>query len=139
MTKRSSSLWLSIILSFSVIYTITTLLNSILYLANNIYEDPSGNWHELDRAIIILIGLVAFELCTKLSVRPLIWRYVIAYVPSQLLAFAYVWFSGFREALAKTAYWDIWICFTGLFILLSIVSTVIALIKEKRIKVLRVK
>ena len=79
--------WTNIILGYSIIYTITTLLNSVLYLVNGIYEDPSGNWHELDRAIIILIGVIAFELCTKLSVRPLILRYVIAYVPSQLLVF----------------------------------------------------
>ena len=76
--------WTNIILGYSIIYTITTLLNSVLYLVNGIYEDPSGNWHELDRAIIILIGVIAFELCTKLSVRPLILRYVIAYGPSQL-------------------------------------------------------
>ena len=59
--------WTNIILGYSIIYTITTLLNSVLYLVNGIYEDPSGNWHELDRAIIILIGVIAFELCTKLS------------------------------------------------------------------------
>ena len=82
--------WTNIILGYSIIYTITTLLNSVLYLGNGIYEDPSGNWHELDRAIIILIGVIAFELCTKLSVRPLILRYVIAYVQSQLLVFVYV-------------------------------------------------
>ena len=46
------------------IYTVITLLNSVLYLCNGIYEDPSGNWHELDRAMIILIGIAAFELCT---------------------------------------------------------------------------
>lgn len=129
MNKRK---WINIISAYSIIYTITTLLNSVLYLINGIYEDPSGNWHELDRAIIILIGVVAFELCTKLSVKPFIWRYVIAYVPSQLLAFIYVWFSGFREELAKTAYRDIWINFTSFFILLCIVSTVIHIRKEKK-------
>ena len=126
--------WTNIILGYSIIYTITTLLNSVLYLVNGIYEDPSGNWHELDRAIIILIGVIAFELCTKLSVRPLILRYVIAYVPSQLLVFVYVWFCGFKEELAKTAYRDIWINFTSLFTLLCIISTVISIYKEKKIK-----
>ena len=72
-----------------------------------IYEDPSGNWHELDRAIILLIGAMAFVLCTSLPIKPPILRYVVAYIPSQLLAFAYVWFTGLREPLAKTAYRDI--------------------------------
>lgn len=124
--------WLQIVTVYSVIYTVITLLNSVLYLCNGIYEDPSGNWHELDRAIILLIGLAAFWLCTNLSVKPLIFRYVIAYIPSQLLAFAYVWFSGLREPLAKTAYRDIWINFTGLFVLLCIVNTVVDVYKKKR-------
>jgi hypothetical protein len=128
--------WLTIVSVYSIIYTVITLLNSVLYLASGIYEDPSGNWHELDRAMILLIGIAAFELCTGLPVKSLILRYIIAYVPSQLLAFAYVWFTGLREELAKTAYRDIWINFTGLFILLCITSAVISIHREKRNKML---
>ncbi len=40
-----------------------------MYLCNGVYEDPSGNWHELGRAIILLIGIAAFELCTNLPVK----------------------------------------------------------------------
>lgn len=116
---------------YSVIYTAITLLSSVLYLCNGVYEDPSGNWHELDRAIILLIGIAAFELCTNLPVKPLALRYLIVYIPSQLLAFAYVWFSGLREPLAKTAYRDIWINFTGLFVLLCIINTVHLYLKKK--------
>ena len=116
---------------YSVICTAITWLNSVLYLCNGIYEDPGGNWHELDRAIVLLIGIAAFELCANLSVKPLALRYLIAYIPSQLLAFAYVWFSGLREPLAKTAYRDIWINFTGLFVLLCIIHTVICVFKKK--------
>lgn len=114
------------------IYTVITLLNSVLYLCNGIYEDPSGNWHELDRAIILLIGFAAFKLCTDLPIKSLIFRYIIAYVPSQLLAFAYVWFTGLREELAKTAYRDIWINFTCLFILLCIINTISSIRKKRR-------
>ncbi len=119
---------------YAVLYTATTLLNSVLYLFSGIYEDPSGNWHELDRAIILLIGMTAFMLCTSLPVKPVILRYAIAYVPSQLLAFGYVWFTGFREPLAKTAYRDIWINFTSLFVLMCIANTVISVCKEKKKK-----
>lgn len=135
--KMNKKKWIGIVSVYSIIYTVITLLNSILYLGNGIYEDPSGNWHELDRAIILLIGIAAFELCTDLPVKPLIFRYIIAYVPSQLSAFGYVWFSGLREELAKTAYRDIWINFTSLFILLCIVNTIISIRKEKRIKLFK--
>ena len=47
--------WIRIVAVYSMIYTAITLLSSVLYLYNGIYEDPSGNWHELDRAIILLI------------------------------------------------------------------------------------
>ena len=128
----SKKKWMNIISVYSVIYTAITLLSSILYLGNGIYEDPSGNWHELDRAIILLIGFAAFKLCTDLPIKSLIFIYIIAYVPSQLLAFAYVWFTGLREELAKTAYRDIWINFTCLFILLCIINTISSIRKKRR-------
>ena len=124
--------WIQMASVYSVIYTAITLLSSVLYLSNGVYEDPSGNWHELDRAIILLIGIAAFELCTNLPVKSWILRYVAAYVPSQLLAFAYVWFSGLREPLAKTAYRDIWINFTCLFLLLCMVNTIVDICRKKR-------
>lgn len=74
----------------------------------------------------------AFELCTELPVKPLVLRYVVAYVSSQMLAFAYVWFTGLREPLAKTAYQDIWINFTGLFILLSAANAAVGIWMKKR-------
>ena len=124
--------WLNTVSAYGVVNTVITLLNSVLYLCSGIYEDPSGNWHELDRAIILLIGFAASELCTRLPVKPLILRYIIAYIPSQLLAFAYVWFTGLREPLAKTAYQDIWINFTGLFIVLSAASAVIRMFQKRK-------
>ena len=81
--------WLRIVSIYSVIYTAITLLSSVLYLCNGVYEDPSGNWHELDRAIILLIGIAAFELCMNLPVKPLALRYLIAYIPFQLLAYVF--------------------------------------------------
>ena len=127
----SKKKWMNMAAIYSIIYTLITLLNSVLYLGNGIYEDPSGNWHELDRAMILLIGMAAFELCTSLPVRPLILRYVAAYIPSQLLAFAYVWFSGLREPLAKSAYRDIWINFTCLFVMLCLIDSAISIYRKR--------
>ena len=128
----SKKKWINLVSVYSIIYTVITLLNSVLYLRSGIYEDPSGNWHELDRAIILLIGVAAFELCTSLPVKPPILRYAAAYIPSQLLAFAYVWFTSLWEPLAKTAYQDIWMNFTGLFIVLSAANTIVDICKKKR-------
>lgn len=130
--KINKKKWIRIVSVYSIIYTVITLVNSALYLCNGIYEDPSGNWHELDRAMILLIGIVAFELCTNLPAKPLVLRYLIAYIPSQLLVFGYVGFSGLREPLAKTAYRDIWINFTGLFVLLCIINTVACAFKKRK-------
>ena len=124
--------WFRMLSIYSIIYTVITLLNSVLYLCGGIYEDPSGNWHELDRAIILLIGAMAFVLCTSLPIKPPLLRYVVAYIPSQLLTFAYVWFTSLREPLAKTAYQDIWINFTGMFIVLSVANTIVGICKKKR-------
>ena len=124
--------WFRVLSIYSIIYTAITLLNSVLYLCGGIYEDPSGNWHELDRAIILLIGAMAFVLCTSLPIKPPLLRYVVAYIPSQLLVFAYVWFTGLREPLAKSAYQDIWINFTGLFVVLSLVSAAASFWKNKK-------
>ena len=74
--KMNKKKWIRIVSIYSVIYTVITLLNSVLYLCNGIYEDPSGNWHELDRAMILLSGIAAFELCTNLPVKPLVLRYL---------------------------------------------------------------
>ena len=36
--------WIRIVSIYSILYTVITLLSSVLYLCNGIYEDPSGNW-----------------------------------------------------------------------------------------------
>ena len=50
----SKQKWINLVSVYSIIYTVITLLNSVLYLCNGNYEDPSGNWHEMDRAIILV-------------------------------------------------------------------------------------
>lgn len=77
----------NLIFAYTVLYTFVTVLNSILYLYNGIYEDPSGNWHEIDRAIIVLIGVVAYALVTELIIKPMVLRYAVSYIPTVLLAF----------------------------------------------------
>ena len=61
----STKKWFNLVSVYSIIYTVITLLNGVLYLCNGTYEEPGGKWHELDRAIIPLIGVAAFELYTN--------------------------------------------------------------------------
>ena len=89
------------LLIYCGLYTIATIVNSISYLSKGIYEDPTGNWHELDRAIITLIVILAYSL-----------KLVVVYVPTILLAFLYVWFRGLTAELASSAYRDIFVNYT---------------------------
>ena len=114
---------------FCVIYTIATLVNSIGYLTSGIYSDPNGNWHEIDRALIVLIGVIAYEMVTQLPVKKIWLRMAITYIPTMFLCIIYVWLSGFREPLASSAYSDIFINYTGLFLIVS--SRVMVLEKKK--------
>ena len=113
---------------YCVIYTIVTLANSIGYLITGVYSDPSGNWHEIDRALIVLIGIIAYEMATKLPIKNTVIKMITTYIPTMLLTFFYICITSFREPLAKSAYQDIFINYTGLFLIISIV----VIISEKK-------
>ena len=109
---------------YSVIYTIVTIVNSILYLMQGVRNDPSGNWHELTRAVIVFIGVLAYELANRLPVKNIILRSILVYIPTVALAFGFVWMNQFIEPLAKSAYQDIFINYTGLFLIVSVVAII---------------
>lgn len=130
--KRIWNHWLKeAVFIYCVVYTFATLLNSILYLAAGVRNDPSGNWHEITRAVIVLIGITAYELARHLPVKNLFLRAVIVYIPTMLLAFAAVWLTQFIEPLAKSAYMDIFINYTAMFLLVSVIAVVTAGIRSK--------
>lgn len=122
----------NLIFAYTVLYTFVTVLNSILYLYNGIYEDPSSNWHEIDRAIIVLIGVVAYALVTDLIIKPMVLRYAVSYILTVLLAFFYVWSTSFRENLAQSAYMDIWINFTAMFVIFCIAHFIVYKCRKKK-------
>ena len=59
----------NILLLYCGLYTLATIINSVIYLARGITEDPSGNWHELDRAVIVLVVVVAYALIRFLRIK----------------------------------------------------------------------
>lgn len=118
---------------YCVIYTIVTIMNSVLYLIRGYRNDPSGNWHELTRAVIVFIGVMAYEMATRLPVKNLFLCSVLVYIPTMGLAFVFVWLNQFIEPLAESAYRDIFINYTGLFIIVSAIAIIRAGIRKRRI------
>lgn len=119
---------------YCVIYTIATLVNSVLYLINGTYSDPNGNWHEIDRALIVLIGVLAYKMATKSPIKNTLIRMMVTYIPTMSLTFFYIWLTGFREPLASSAYQDIFINYTGLFLIISVIAIVLEKGKSKKLK-----
>ena len=106
------------------IYFAATITNSVIYLSKGVFEDPSGNWHELDRAVVVLIVVLAYALIRYLKVNNFFFKAIAVYVPTLLLVFLYVFLRGITVELASTAYRDIFINYTAGFIFVIIVILV---------------
>lgn len=114
------------------LYTIATITNSILYLAQGIFEDPAGNWHELDRAILVMIVTVAYALIKYIKVKNFALKTLIIYVPTMLLVFGYVFLRGLTAELAKSAYRDIFICYTMGYAVVTVIVLIAGKIKGSK-------
>ena len=133
--KRIWNSWLKeSVFIYSVIYTVATVLNSALYLMQGYRDDPSGNWHELTRAVIVLVGVLAYEMSKRLPVKNVFLRSFLVYLPTMLLAFGFVWLNQFIEPLAESAYRDIFINYTGLFLIVSAIAIIRHCWNKKRQK-----
>lgn len=119
------------IIIYSIVYTITTIVSSVIYLFLGIRDDPSGNWHEITRALIVLIGVFAYELAKHLPIKNVVLRTLVVYVMTLGCAFFVVWSTQFIEPLAKSAYKDIFINYTGLFLTISILILIVNKIKRR--------
>lgn len=114
------------------IYTAATLLNSAIYLSQGKFEDPSGNWHEIDRAVIVLVAVIAYALIRYIKVNNFFVKTIIVYVPTMLLVFLYVFLRGLTVELASSAYRDIFINYTAGFVFVTIVVLVVNIIRKKK-------
>ena len=114
------------------IYTAATLLNSVIYLSKGVYEDPSGNWHEIDRAVIVLVAVIAYALIRYIKVNNFFLKVLIVYVPTMLLVFLYVFLRGLTVELASTAYRDIFINYTAGFLFVTIIVLIVNVIRKKK-------
>jgi hypothetical protein len=114
------------------IYTAATLLNSVIYLSKGVYEDPSGNWHEIDRAVIVLVAVIAYALIRYIKVNNFFLKDIIVYVPTMLLVFLYVFLRGLTVELASTAYRDIFINYTAGFLFVTIIVLIVNVVRKKK-------
>ena len=114
------------------IYTAATLLNSVIYLSKGVFEDPSGNWHEIDRAVIVLVAVIAYALIRYIKVNNFFLKDIIVYVPTMLLVFLYVFLRGLTVELASTAYRDIFINYTAGFLFVTIIVLIVNVIRKKK-------
>mgnify|MGYP003313019053 FL=1 len=117
---------------YCIFYTVATLVNSVIYLMQGIYEDPSGNWHEIDRAIITLIVVVAYTLVRNLEIKNYFLKSLMIYIPTLLLSFLYVWIVGFRDTLAESAYRDMFMTITIGSVIVTVIGYIVILIKKKK-------
>lgn len=119
---------------YCIIYTVVTILNSVLYLYQGYRDDPNGNWHELTRAIIVLIGILAYEMAKNLPIKNFLVRAIVIYIPTMLLTFGFVWMNQFIEPLAKSAYRDIFINYSSMYVLVCIIAFIKNIVQNKRKK-----
>ena len=97
-----------------------------------IFEDPAGNWHELDRAVVALIIVSAYALIRYIKIKNFFVKAIVVYVPTMVLTFLYVFLRGFTDELASSAYRDIFINYTVGFIVISVIAFAVqSIIKNK--------
>ncbi|MEF2884632.1 MAG: DUF6608 family protein [Ruminococcus sp.] len=117
---------------YFMLYTLATIANSIFYLVQGTYEDPSGNWHEIDRAVLVLIVVIAFALIRYIKIKNFLLKVLTVYVPTMLLVFIYVFIRGLTVELAGSAYRDVFINYTAGFIIVSIIVFIITIIRKRK-------
>ena len=71
--------------------------------------------------MIVFIGVLAYEMAMHLPIKNIIIRTVTVYIVTLGCAFIAVWSTHYIEPLAESAYKDIFINYTGLFIVVAII------------------
>jgi hypothetical protein len=75
---------------------------------------------------------MAYEMAVRLPIKNLFVRSAMIYIPTMGLTFVFVWLNHFIEPLAESAYKDIFINYTGLFILVSAVAIIRSYIRNRK-------
>jgi hypothetical protein len=117
-------------LLYCVIFTVTTLLDNIWQLSRGQIAD--SNYHIMNRAVVVLIAVISITLFDKLRLKSKILSQLVSYSISMAVVFAYVWFTSFFDPLSDGAYQGIFVTYTSLAIIFSIMIEVKERMKRKR-------
>lgn len=115
---------------FCVIFTITTLVSSILQLYMGQVTD--NNAHIIDRGVVVLIAIITITLFSELKLKNKMVSFLTSYIISMLIVFIYVWITGFWQELHPNAYRDIFLNFTIVSFVVAIAITTKDYVKNKR-------
>ncbi len=106
------------ILLFCVLFTLLTLVSSLL---NLILNNPlETHFHILNRAVLTLIGSFIANMMLEVEFKSPILNFIVPYLLFMAIAFLYVYITGFFEELHKDAYRDIFLNDTVIYIVLYI-------------------
>ena len=81
--------------------------------------------------MFVFIDVLAFEMAMDLPIKNIIIRIVTVYIVTLGCTFITVWSTHYIEPLAESAYKDVFINYTGLFI---VVTIIMLLVQKKRHK-----
>ena len=115
---------------YCVVFTAATIISSIFQLCMG--QTTDTNSHILNRAAICLIGVFAYTLAVNVKIKNRIVSIIIAYAITMPVVFAYVFVTGLFEELHSNAYRDIFLNFTAVFIVITVVLFIIDYIKAKK-------
>ncbi len=109
-------------LLYCVIFTVTTIADNILQLSQGQVAD--SNYHIINRAVVVLIAVLTITLFDKFRLKSKLISHLASYAISMTVVFAYVWVTGFFDPLSPGAYQGIFVTFTSLTIMISILIEV---------------
>ena len=117
-------------LLYCIIFTATTLVDSIWQLCRG--QAVDSNYHIVNRAVVVFIAVITITLFNRFRLKSKILSHLASYVISMMTVFAYVWFTSFFDPLSPGAYQGIFVIYTLLTILLSVIIEIKERIKRKR-------
>lgn len=110
-------------IAWCIIYSTTTILSSTWQLISG--SETDTNAHILFRGLVIFIALIFLQAFRLLKISNTALAIIIHYCITMGLVFASVWCLGFFWELSKHAYRDIFMNYTGVYIIVTAIILVI--------------
>ncbi|PEF43831.1 hypothetical protein CON22_24740 [Bacillus cereus] len=112
---------------YCILYMVLTLLSSTLALIMG--RETDTHLHLLYRGVVTFIGIAIIIIMDNIKLENKILSTLIQYVISLSLVFVVVWLSGFIDPVHPNGYRDVFLNFTGIFI---IIIPILGLIEKRK-------